>query len=118
MRRLRLAVVSMLTSSAASLRGPPAAQAFYATVPHYTTMAYSVHARAWRAPSIRLCGADAEVQTSKAEIEPEIKLVNYQVHITEQIQMIEPREANTSRLACARLPVERFQLAMSMHMHD
>ena len=78
-RRLRLAVVSMLTSSAASLRVPPAAQAFYTTVPHYTTMAYSTHAGAWRAPTIRMCKAEEEAQSSKAEIAAEIKLVNYQV---------------------------------------
>ena len=78
-RRLRLAILSMLTSSAASLRVPPAAQAFYTTVPHYTTRAYSTHARAWRAPIPRLCKAEGEVQSSKAEIAAEIKLVNYQV---------------------------------------
>ena len=90
-RRLRLAILSMLTSSAASLRVPPAAQAFYTTVPHYTTRTYSTHARAWRAPIPRLCKAEGEVQSSKAEIAAEIKLVNYQVEWT----VWEPREATT-----------------------
>ena len=95
-RRLRLAVVLMMTSSAASLRVPPAAQAFYTTVPHYTTMAYSTHAGAWRAPTIRMCKAEGEAQSSKAEIAAEIKLVNYQVEWT---VMGAARGHNPSRLA-------------------
>ena len=114
--RLRLAVVLMLTSSAASLRVPRVAQSFYTTVPHYTAMAYSTHARAWRAPIICLCKAEGGVQSSKAEIAAEIKLVNYQVQIV-QIQMHE-REANPSRPAVRRAVSTRRAGETSMHMHD
>ena len=66
---VRLAVVSMLTSSADSRRVPA----------YYTTMAYSTNAGSWRAPSVRMCKAEGEAQSSKVEIATEIKLVNYQV---------------------------------------
>ena len=76
---MRLVVVSMLTSSAASLHMPPAPRTFYTTVPYYTTIA--THARAWRAPIIRLCKAEGEAQSSKAEIAAEIKRINFQVQM-------------------------------------